>query len=102
MINKFREYKLGIRHDASVNKRNGDRISSTLVSNRLRGSPSIAIFEYFSFLSGEADKILYDAKELTLDFRALLSPRSLPEIKGWLLPYYLRGIMADEEGHRSS
>jgi len=46
--------------------------------------------------------MLYDAEELTLDFRALLSPRSLPEIKGWLLPYYLRGIMADEEGHRSS
>lgn len=26
----------------------------------------------------EADKMLYDAKELTLDFRALLSPWSLP------------------------
>lgn len=31
---------------------------------------------------GETDKMLYEAEELTLDFRALLSPRSLPRDKG--------------------
>lgn len=41
---------------------------------------TIAIFEYSSFpvaLYPQADKMLYDAEELTLDFRALLSPRTL-------------------------
>lgn len=66
----------------NVNSKN-DR--TRFVSIRLTCSRSMVMFEYFSFPRSavpEADKMLYDAKELTLDFRALLSPRGIYRDKG--------------------